>query len=149
MITPVCTWWPILAQTLAANTCFQHNNGPMLCRILVYSLPKWFALVKVTYDAVMCRPWVGFWLFYFRNWMPYLKVTIGLVLGRYWAKIRLKIGKFKKSTKASVLGPALGRFKRRDWHNNNSRLLAPKIGSILCRITSFGNSHLERSSSHG
>ena len=56
MITPVCTWRPMLAQTLAASTCFRHSNGPMLCRTLVFSLPGWFAVVKVTHGPVMCRP---------------------------------------------------------------------------------------------
>ena len=32
MITPVCTWRTILAQTLAANTCFRNSKGPMMCR---------------------------------------------------------------------------------------------------------------------
>ena len=67
MITPVCTWRPNLAQTLAANTCFRHSNWPMLCRTLVFSLPEWFAVVKVTHGAVMCRLWAGLWLFYFWN----------------------------------------------------------------------------------
>ena len=35
MITLVCTWRPILAQTLAASTCFRYRNVPMLCRTLV------------------------------------------------------------------------------------------------------------------
>ena len=56
MITPVCTWRPMLAQTLATSTCFRHSNGPMLCRTLVFSLPGWFAVVKVTHGPVMCRP---------------------------------------------------------------------------------------------
>ena len=56
MITPVCTWRPMLAQTLAASTCFRHSSGPMLCRTLVFSLPGWFAVVKVTHGPVMCRP---------------------------------------------------------------------------------------------
>ena len=71
-----------------------------------------------------------------------VKGTIGLVWGRYWAKYRLKLGKFKQSTKAAVIGLALDRCKRRHWTNNNSRLLAAEIGPILCRIISFGNSHL-------
>ena len=62
MITPVCTWRPILAQNLAANTCFRHSKGPMLCRTLVFSLPEWFAVVKVTHGPVMCRLWAGLWL---------------------------------------------------------------------------------------
>ena len=70
IITPVCTWRPILAQSLAASTCFRHNNGPMLCRTLVFSLPELFAGVKMKHDTVMCRPWSGLWLFYFQNWMP-------------------------------------------------------------------------------
>ena len=70
MINPVCIWRPILAQTLAANTCFWHRNGPMLCRTLVFSLPEWFAVVKVTHGPVICRLWVKLWLFYFWNWMP-------------------------------------------------------------------------------
>ena len=70
MITPVCTWGPMLAQTLAASTCFRHSNGPMLCRTLVFALPGWFAVVKVTHGPVMCRPWARIWLFYFWNWMP-------------------------------------------------------------------------------
>ena len=56
MITPVCTWRPMLAQTLAASTCFRHSNGSMLCRTLVFSLPGWFAVIKVTHGPVMCRP---------------------------------------------------------------------------------------------
>ena len=56
MITPACTWRPILIQTLIASTCFRHSNGPMLCRTLVFSLPEWFAVVKVTHGPVMCRP---------------------------------------------------------------------------------------------
>ena len=32
VVTPVCTWRPILAQTLDTSTCFRHSNGPMLCR---------------------------------------------------------------------------------------------------------------------
>ena len=36
-----------------------------------------------------------------------VKVTIGLVKGRYWAKFQLKVGQFKQSTKATVVGPAL------------------------------------------
>ena len=70
MITPVCTWRSILAQTLAASTCFRHSNGPMLCRTPVCSIPEWFAVVKVTHGPVMCRPWARLWLFYFQNWMP-------------------------------------------------------------------------------
>ena len=73
MITPVCTWRRILAQTLAASTCFRHSNGPMLCRTLVFSLPEWFAVVKVTHGPVMCRPWARLWLFYFQNWIPLQK----------------------------------------------------------------------------
>ena len=69
MITPVCTWWPILAQTIIANNCFWHSNGPVLCRTLVFSLPEWCAAVKVTHGPVMCRPWAELWLLYSRNWM--------------------------------------------------------------------------------
>ena len=63
----------MLAQTLAASTCFQHSSGPMLCRTLIFSLPEWFAVVNVTHSPVMCRPWAWLWLFYFQNWMPYWK----------------------------------------------------------------------------
>ena len=70
MIIPVCTWLPILVQTLAANTCFRYSNRPMLCRILVFSLPEWFTVVKVRHGAVMSHPWPGLWLFYFLNWIP-------------------------------------------------------------------------------
>ena len=62
-------------------------------------------------------------------------------------KFRLKVAKFKQSTKAAVVGPALDRCKRRYWPNNNSRLLAAEIGPILCSIISFGNSHLAAYSS--
>ena len=41
----------------AANTCFRHSNGPMLCRTLVFLLAEWFSVVKVTHRPVMCRPW--------------------------------------------------------------------------------------------
>ena len=41
-----------------------------------------------------------------------VKMTIGLVQGRYWAKFRLKVGKFKQSKKAAVVGPALDRCKQ-------------------------------------
>ena len=71
-----------------------------------------------------------------------LKVTSGLVSGRHWAKFRLKVGKFKHSTKVAVIGPALDRCKQWHWPNNNGRLLAADIGPILCRIITFGNSHL-------
>ena len=70
-----------------------------------------------------------------------VKVTIGLVQGRYWARFRLKVGQFKQSTKAVVVGSELNRCKRRHWPNNSSRLLAANIGPILCRIITFGNSH--------
>ena len=73
-----------------------------------------------------------------------VKVTIGLEQGEYWAIFRLKVGKFKQSAKAVVVVPALERCKLRHWPNNNSRLLAAKIGPILCRIISLGNSHLRR-----
>ena len=63
MITPVCTWGPMLAQTLAVSTCFRHSNGPMLCRTLVFSLSKWFAAIKVTHGLVMCCPWARLRLF--------------------------------------------------------------------------------------
>ena len=33
MITTVCTWQPILAQTLTANSCFRHIIGPMPCQL--------------------------------------------------------------------------------------------------------------------
>ena len=68
-----------------------------------------------------------------------VKVTIGLVQGQYWGKFRLKVRKFKQSTKAAVVGPALNRCKRRHWPSNNGRLLAAEIGPILYRIR---NSHL-------
>ena len=70
MITSVCTWRPILAHTLAANTYFRHSNGPIVGRTLVFSLPECFAVVKMIHGPVMCRPWAILWLFYFRNWMP-------------------------------------------------------------------------------
>ena len=36
---------------------FRHSDGPMQCRTLVFSLPEWFAVVKVIHDRVICRPW--------------------------------------------------------------------------------------------
>ena len=80
-------------------------------------------------------------------WHPFLKVvepesgTLPIHC-RYWAKFRLKVGKFKQSKKAAVVGPALNRCKQWNWTNNNSRFLAAEIGPILCRIITFGNSHL-------
>ena len=59
----------------------------------------------------------------------------------YWAKFRLKGGKFIQSTKAAVVGPALDRSKRGKRLNNNNRLLAVEIGPILCRIINLVNSH--------
>ena len=41
-----------------------------------------------------------------------VKMTIGLVQGRYWAKFQLKVGKFKQPKKAAVVGPALERCKQ-------------------------------------
>ena len=41
-----------------------------------------------------------------------VKMTIGKVQDRYWAKFRLKVGKFKQSKKAAVVGPALDRCKQ-------------------------------------
>ena len=48
----------------------------------------------------------------------------------------------KQLTKITVVGPALHRCKRQHWSNNNNRLLAPGIGTILCRIITSGNWHL-------
>ena len=129
MITPVCTWRPMLAQTLAARTCFQHSSRPMLCRTLVFSLPEWFAVVNVTHSPVMCRPWADSGSSTFRTGCHtvILKVTSGLVSGRHWAKFRLKVGKFKHSTKIAVIGPALDRCKQWHWPNNNGRPLAADI----------------------
>ena len=134
MITPVCTWRPILAQTLAAKTCFRHSNGPMLCRTLVFSLPEWFAVVKVTHgpESGSSTFGIGF------HSKSDNRLGIGPILGKF----RLKFGNFEQSTKAAVVCPALDRCKRRNQPNNNKRLLAVEIRPILCRIISFGNSHL-------
>ena len=41
-----------------------------------------------------------------------VKMTTGLVQGRYCVKFRLKVGQFKQLTKVAVVGPALDRCKR-------------------------------------
>ena len=49
---------------------FLAQQRTKLCRTLAFTLPEWFAVVKVIHGAVMCPQWAGLWLFYFRNWMP-------------------------------------------------------------------------------
>ena len=71
MITPVCTWRPILGQILAANTWFSAQYMPSIGQTLALPLSELGSIVKV---------------------------IIGLVWGRYWAKFRLKVGQFKQST---------------------------------------------------
>ena len=144
LITPVCTWRPILAQILVANTCVRYSkradavpiSGFLTSRMVcgrnsntwpsnMLSRGQTLSLLLSKLDSIV-------------------KVTIGLIQGRYWAKFRLKVGKFKQSKKAAVVGPALDRCKRRHWPNNNSRLLAAEIGPILCRIIASGDQHLRR-----
>ena len=76
MITLVCTWRLILAQTLAASNCFRHSYGPMLCRTLVYSLLEWFSMVKVTHGPIMCRPWARLKEFLLRDKINRLLVKL-------------------------------------------------------------------------
>ena len=47
------------------------EHWPRMGKILVVSLPEWFAMVKLAHGPVMCRPWAGLWFFYFRNWLPW------------------------------------------------------------------------------
>ena len=111
MITPVCILRSILAQTQTANTCFRHSNGPILCRALVFSLPEWFAVVKVTHGQ-----------------------DFGQRFG--WRSVNLNSQQRPPSSAQHLTNT------RRHWLNNNNQLLAAEIGPILCRIISFGNSHL-------
>ena len=50
MITPVCTWRPILAQTLATNTSL--INVPSMGRTLAFLLLELDAIVKVAIGLV-------------------------------------------------------------------------------------------------
>ena len=82
----------------------ENCNGPMLCRTLVFSLPEWFAVVKVTHGPSTFRTGC--------HTENDNRLGTGPILGRYWAKCRLKVGKFKQSKKAAVVGPALDRCKQ-------------------------------------
>ena len=64
-------------------------------------------------------------------------------MGRFWAKLRRKRGKFEIPMYDAITGTTLDRFERWDWSIRNiGRFLAAKIGPVLDRVFSSGNSHL-------
>ena len=101
------------------------NSGPNSGRQHLFSAQQWADAVPSSgflTSRMVCRGKIDTW----RSNVPSMgrtlalllseldaivKVTIGLVQGRYWAKFRLKVGQFKKSIKAADIGPALDQCK--------------------------------------
>ena len=82
---------------------------------------------------------LAFWLTrQFAGVMP----TFSPVKCHFWAKLQRMHWKFRFPIYRASTGITLGRFERWYWSSNIGQLLAPKIGPILGRVFSSGNSHL-------